>query len=333
MSMDGFNRWRVIRDFLFSKANKEFLIFLFFLVLSGSFWLFITLNETYEKEFSIPVNISNIPKNVMLTSEDSDTVRITIRDKGITLAAYTYGHRLKNLKVNFGTFAHGNGKGVVPSAELQKLMYQQLANSSRITSIKPDKYEFFYNFGAYKRVPVRWTGRVVPEELYFISKVQYSPDSIDIYASEEKLDSIRTAYTEILNYSNFRDTLKVKARLAKVKGVKMVPDVIDIAFYTDVLTEENIDGVSVTGINLPKGKVLRTFPAKVRVSFVTGVSIFNKLKPEDFVVVADYRELSNHPTEKCKIYLTKSPAGISRAKLEINEVDYLIEEEDTEEVE
>ena len=77
--------WRVVRDFLFSKANREFLLFLFFLALSGVFWLFMTLNETYEREFSIPVTIVNVPKNVVLTSEETDTVRMTIRDKGTTL--------------------------------------------------------------------------------------------------------------------------------------------------------------------------------------------------------------------------------------------------------
>ena len=329
--MSGSDLWKIIRDFLFSKANKEFLIFLFFLVLSGAFWLFMTLNETYEKEFTIPVTITNIPKNVVLTCEETDTVKMTIRDKGITLATYMYGKGLKNLSVNFKQFAHPDGRGIIPVLELQKLMYQQLATGSKITAVKPDKMEFFYNFGDNKRIPVRWSGRVIPEELYFISRVQYWPDSIDVYASKEKLDSIRVAYTEPLNYVNFRDTLMVNAQLAKVKGVKMVPDVIKIGFFTDVLTEESIDGIPVYGINMPEGKTLRTFPAKVKVSFVTGVSVYSQLKSEDFTVVADYKELSKNPSEKCKIYLIKSPAGISRAHLDITEVDYLIEEEATEE--
>ena len=325
--MEGRNLLTIIRDFLFSKTNREFLIFLFFLMLSGGFWLFMTLNETYEKEFSIPVSISNVPKNVVLTSEETDTVKMTIRDKGIILMSYMYSNELQKLMPDFNTYAQKNGTGTISSTELQKLMRQQLTISSRITNVKPDKLEFYFNYGASKRVPVRWSGRVIPEELYFISKVQYWPDSVDIYASNEKLDSIRTILTEPLNYANFRDTLRLNANLAKITGVKIVPDVVRIAFYTDVLTEEQIDDVPIQGINLPPGKVLRTFPAKVIIRFVTGVSMYNYLKPEDFVVVADYRELATHPSEKCRIYLKKSPAGISRARLETDEVDYLIENE------
>ena len=318
--------WFFIRDFLFSKANKEFLIFLFFLILSGSFWLFMTLNETYEREFIIPVSVVGMPKNVVLTSEETDTVRMTIRDKGITLTTYMFGDVLKKVKVNFKSYYHGNGTGTISAGELQKLVYQQLASSSKIISTKPDKLEFFYNYGSKKRVPVRWSGRVIPEQLYFISKVAYSPDTVEVYAPQEKLDSINIVYTEPLNYINFRDTLTVHANLLKIKGVKMVPEQVKVDFCTDVLTEEKLEGVPVEGINMPPGKILRTFPTKVTVHFVTGISVYRNLKVEDFKVVADYNEMVTNPSAKCHIYLKKSPQGISRVHLNIDEVDYLIEE-------
>jgi hypothetical protein len=66
---------------------------------------------------------------------------------------------------------------------------------------------------------------------------------------------------------------------------------------------------------------------KVTVSFVTGVNVYRSLKPEDFQVVADYREIADNPSEKCNIYLKKYPQGISRVHLNVNEVDYLIEEQ------
>lgn len=311
---------------LFSKANKEFVVFLVFLALSGIFWLLTTLNQVYEREFNIPVSVVGIPKNAVLTSEETDTVRMTIRDKGITLLTYMYGDILKKVQVSFKTYSKSNGTGVITASELQKLVYQQLANGSRITSVKPEKLEFYYNYGAKKKVPVRWSGRVIPEEMFFISRVAYHPDSITIYASREKLDSINVIYTEPLNYANFRDTLIANCELAKIKGVKMIPDNVKVTFFTDVLTEEQIEGVPIKAVNMPVGKSLRTFPAKVNISFVTGVSVYRNLKPTDFVVVADYNEIINHPTEKCHIYLKSVPRGISRARLEIGMVDYLIED-------
>ena len=269
--------WQRLRDFVFSNANREFLVFLFFLCLSGIFWLSLTLNDTYEREFAIPVSVVDIPKNAVLTSDEVDTVKMTIRDKGIILVAYQYGEYLNRLRIPFKNYTRNNGTGFIPASELQKLVYQQLVSSSKIIATKPEKLEFFYNYGTNKKVPVRWSGRVIPEELYFISRVDYLPDSVTVYASDEKLDSINMVYTETLNYANFRDTLSITCNLAKIKGVKVVPDRVKINFFTDVLTEENIEGVPIQGINLPEGKVLRTFPSKVNVSFVTGVSIFRNL--------------------------------------------------------
>ena len=320
--------WQAIKGFLFTKTSKEFLIFLFFLALSGIFWLSLTLNETYEREFSVPVSVVGVPKNAVLTSDEVDTVRVTIRDKGIMLVFYKYGDALKHIELPFRNYTQNNGTGQIPASEIQKRIYQNLVSSSKITAIKPEKMEFFYNYGTKKQVPVRWSGRVIPEELYFISKVSYEPDSVTIYASQEKLDSINMVYTEQLNYANFRDTLIVDCNLAKLKGVKTVPDHIRIKFFTDVLTEERISNIPIVGINMPEGKVLRTFPAKTSVSFVAGVSVYRNLKPEDFTVIVDYDEIRRNPSEKCHVYLKNVPSGISRAKLETIMVDYLIESQE-----
>lgn len=318
---------RIVRDFFFSNANKQLLIFMSFLALAGVFWLMTTLNETYEKELRIPVRITQIPKNAVLTSDEVDTVRITVRDRGWMILSYLYTNRINGLSAVFKNYNRTNGYGYVTAAELQKLIHAQTPNmTSKIVSVKPDKLEFYYNDGAHKRVPVRWSGRVIPEQLYFISHTQYWPDSVDVYASQEKLDSISVVYTETLNYANFRDTLIIDCHMAKIKGVKCVPDHIKVGFYTDVLTEESMDDVPVVAVNMPDGKVLRTFPAKVRVNFVTGVSQYRNLRPDQFVVIADYKEIAAKPSDKCNIYLKTVPHGISRATLDVKQVDYLIEE-------
>ena len=157
--------WGLIREFCFSSANKELLLFLFFLALAGIFWLITTLNETYEKEYAIPVSISGIPKNAVLTSDDTDTIKVTIRDKGFALFSYQFGDEIKTLHPLFRTYSRNNGMGVIPSADLKKLVAQQLSSTSVITAVKPERLEFYYNYGNKKRVPVRWSGRVIPEEL------------------------------------------------------------------------------------------------------------------------------------------------------------------------
>ena len=312
---------------MFSNVNKQFLTFLFFLMLSGIFWLTITLNETYEREVKVPVRVVGIPKNVVLTSPATDTIRATIRDKGWMIVAYLYGDRLPTINLNYKNYDRGNGAGFVSASDMKRLLEQQLEISTTVNTVKPDRLEFFYNNGERKRVPVRWTGRVIPEQLYFISHVDYRPDSVDVFASRQKLDSIRLIYTEPLNHVGFRDTLLVHCKLSHPADVKVVPEHVSVVFHTDVLTEESID-VPIKCINLPEGKMLRTFPAKVKVNFVAGISQIRELSPDEFAVIADYLEIEQKGSDKCNIYLKTVPPGISRASLSAKQVDYLIEEEE-----
>lgn len=320
--------YKKIRRFLFSNLNKQFLIFMFFFFLSGVFWLIMTLNDTYEKEIKIPVRVNNIPRNVVLTSASDDTIRVVVRDQGWTILSYLIdSQHLGTIQVNFRNYDKGNGHGTVSSGDTKRMVEQRLVLSSKIVSIKPERIEFSYNNGEYKRVPVRWAGRIMPDQLYFISQVVYQPDSIDVYASRQKLDSIQVIYTEPLNHVNFRDSLTIDCKLSHPNDVKVVPERVSIAFYTDVLTEATIDGVPIQCINIPKGKVLRTFPAKAKIHFVAGANRIRTLHPGDFTVVADYREIMQQPSDKCNIYLHVVPHGISRATLDVQKVDYLLEEE------
>ena len=94
-----------------------------------------------------------------------------------------------------------------------------------------------------------------------------------------------------------------------------------------MLTEETMSNIPIECINLPPGKVLRTFPRTAKVHFVAGVSQLRTLKPEDFKVVIDFREIMLNHDEKCTPILREVPHGISRAVLDTKQVDYLIEEE------
>ena len=114
--------YETIRNFLFSNMNKQLLTFLFFLILSGIFWLTITLNETYERELKIPVQIVGIPKNVVLTSPAVDTVRATIRDKGWMIVAYLHGDRIPKVTLNYKNYDRGNGAGIISSSDIKRLL-------------------------------------------------------------------------------------------------------------------------------------------------------------------------------------------------------------------
>jgi len=324
MGRRGARIFSIIRNFLSTIVNKEFLIFLFFLSVSGLFWLVITVTETYEREFSVPLRLVNVPKDIVVTSEVDDTVKVTIRDKGYILLAYKYTLTDDPISIDYKLHAPKDEKSTVSTSELQKLIYQQLSKSSRIISMKPDRLVYYFTRGKSKTVPLRLNGKIVMGQSHYVSRIVFSPERVDVYARKSLLDSIHYAFTENMVISNLTDTIVRTVALKKVLGAKFVPSEVKVTIYPDILTEANVE-VPITAVNMPVGKTLRTFPSRVKVLFVTGVGNVRNISANQFRVEADYSDIEAHPSEKCSLSLVAMPQGVRNPRLEISEVDYLIE--------
>ena len=317
------NILKAVRNFLFSGLNKEFLIFLFFLALSGAFWLLMTLNETMEREFKIPMRLSGVPRNAVITGELPDTVRVTVRDKGFTLVTYDF----RPLVFRFSNYAdEDEGKGVIPLTDVQKQVLSQMYGSSKLLQVKPGAFDFYFTYGTSKKVPVVFRGKITTNKSYYLAHTEFYPSMVTVYANKQQLDKLQTVEIEPFNYRNLQDTIRQAVKIRKIRGVKIVPPTVRLSVYPDVLTEEAIE-VPITAINMPPGMVLRTFPSKVTVRFTIGASLFRTIKPSLFKVVVDYEELAANPSDKCTLQLRSVPRSVSKASLEIDRVDYLLEQQ------
>ena len=317
------NILKAVRNFLFSGLNKEFLIFLFFLALSGAFWLLMTLNETMEREFKIPMRLSGVPRNAVITGELPDTVRVTVRDKGFTLVTYDF----RPLVFRFSNYAdEDEGKGVIPLTDVQKQVLSQMYGSSKLLQVKPGAFDFYFTYGTSKKVPVVFRGKITTNKSYYLAHTEFYPSIVTVYANKQQLDKLQTVEIEPFNYRNLQDTIRQAVKIKKIRGVKIVPPTVRLSVYPDVLTEEAIE-VPITAINMPPGMVLRTFPSKVTVRFTIGASLFRTIKPNLFKVVVDYEELAANPSDKCTLQLRSVPRSVSKASLEIDRVDYLLEQQ------
>ena len=317
------NILKAVRNFLFSGLNKEFLIFLFFLALSGAFWLLMTLNETMEREFKIPMRLSGVPRNAVITGELPDTVRVTVMDKGFTLVTYDF----RPLVFRFSNYAdEDEGKGVIPLTDVQKQVLSQMYGSSKLLQVKPGAFDFYFTYGTSKKVPVVFRGKITTNKSYYLAHTEFYPSMVTVYANKQQLDKLQTVEIEPFNYRNLQDTIRQAVKIRKIRGVKIVPSTVRLSVYPDVLTEEAIE-VPITAINMPPGMVLRTFPSKVTVRFTIGASLFRTIKPNLFKVVVDYEELAANPSDKCTLQLRSVPRSVSKASLEIDRVDYLLEQQ------
>ena len=313
-----------LRNFFLWLRSKEFLVFLFFFLVSGAFWVMLAIKDTVEKEIIIPVRMVSVPKNVVIT-ENIDHVKVTIRDNGYNILGY-YLDNSKLINVSFHDYSRPEeGKVAVSSSELQKIVRNMLGRSMEIVSIKPDKIEMYYNYGDYKVVPVKLYGKVSPADNYVMAFSRIKPDSVRVYASTArlaKIDSVRTSYVRIADLSG---NLVKQVPLQKISGAKFEPGTVTLETHAEVKVEATTE-VPIKPINVPEGMVMRTFPPRVTVSYVIVESMAKSIKEDDFSVVVDYNDLDTSiEQQSLPLRLLKSPNIAKRVKLPFSDVDYLLE--------
>lgn len=317
-----------IKNFLLSEKSREFLIFLFFFIIAGGFWLLQTLNQDYETEFTVPVRLKDVPNNIILTYEPTSEVRIKVRDKGTVLLNYMLGKSFYPVNLSFTNYEGVNNHIKINASEFEKRISSQLNVSSKLLSIKPNVLDYIYATGRSKQVPVQFLGKVTADRQYYISDTIYHPDSVIVFAPSHILDTITTAYTQRTILENISDTTRRQLALMPITGAKFIPNMVNITFPVDIYTEKTLE-VPIYGVNFPADKTLRTFPSKVQITFQVGLNSFRNIKASDFIIHISYEELLKSGSDKYTVKIKSAPERINQIHIIPEQVDFLIEQTPT----
>ena len=317
---------RKIRVALLSSKARETLVFLFFLAISYGFWLLQTLNESFDIRLQVPLQLTEVPENVVITTPLPSQISVSVHDRGTALVRYLHRRELKPVELDFSAYDNGasSARVQIPLQEIQRAIQNQLEATSHIQAIHPDTIEYYFNRGLAYRLPVRVCGKVTTTPQNYLLDTRPEPDSLIVYASEQVLDTMQAAYVNV-TMAGLTGNTTVEATPKSMKGVRYEPATIQVTALVDYYTEKTVE-VPIIGLNFPGGKVLRTFPNKVKVTFKVGASQFGRFTADNFVLAATYEELIQNPSPKYRLHLKSLPPGISNARITPQEIDYLIEQ-------
>lgn len=318
--------WVKIKSLLFGKKSHDFFVFLFFFVVSSGFWLLQTLNETFETEISIPLELKNVPENVHITTGLPPQLSITIKERGTTLLRF-FRYSVHNaIEVDFDKYDAGltNARVQVPTVDVQRLIQKQLGVTSHITSMRPDTLEYYYNRGVARRLPVKICGSISASPQNYIQSITLSEDSVMVYAPNAVLDTMQYAYSQAVNLSGMKENSVHNVSFRRMKGVEYEPNTVQMTAHVGYYAEKTVE-VPIIGLNFPGDKELRTFPSKAKVTFRVESGRYQRITAENFVLAITYEELLQNPTDKYRLHLKSLPEGVTNARISPREVDYLIE--------
>ncbi|MCR4994272.1 MAG: YbbR-like domain-containing protein [Bacteroidales bacterium] len=321
-----------IKTALLSKRSREVLVFLFFVLISAGFWLMLTLNETYDVELDYPLQLVNVDKDAVVTSDLPEQIHVTLRDKGASLVRYAINRHRPSVDIDFAQHDAGNtyGRISIAHSEVLKQLQQHIAPSTRITAIRPDTIEYYYTRGVKKRVPVIFRGHIEVDPLYYLAGIHCEPDSVTVWGEKHFLDSLTAVSTMVTNMSGLKENTTRTLQLMTFRGAKVEPAEVNVTAEVDIYTQKSVK-VPIVGTNFPAGLSLITFPSKATVTFRVGARDFRRYTEEDFVLTTTYEELLSLPDSVLHLELRSVPEGISQIRIEPRSVQFLIEQTDNEE--
>lgn len=304
------------------------MVFAFFLVISAGFWVLQKLDDTFEADLRVPLELVGVPNGTIITAPLPEEVRITIQDRGTNLFNYKrHSKGIQPIRLDFSVYDNGSvaGKASVAATDVQRAFQQQMSSSTQVLRMTPSKFEFHYNRGMSRRVPVKFIGRVATVQQNYLQQITFNPDSVTVYAPKPLLDTLRYAYTISQDFTELAKTSTFNLAFPKISGVKVVPETIQMTAHVDYYTEQTVQ-VSVVGLNFPAGITLKTFPAVVTVKYRVGASNARFVRPENFVLAATYEELLAVGNQKLRLQLRSLPEGVSNVRIYPQEVDFLLEQ-------
>lgn len=313
-----------IRNFLTTKEFREFLILMFFIFISFLFWMLDTLKLDFKETFDIPVRLVNVPENVIVTSEPTKSVKVTVSAKGTDLLNYKLGRKFSPISIDFNQYeTYGESVKLLSL----NLLQNQFNAATRFVSIVPDSIAYVYSANEYVMCPVYADFDLRTDMMHAIGKVKIYPDSVKAYIPDYMSESEVRAETEQCIRENLSDTLDVTLDIKKIKGVKFVPDKVRLVAPVEIFLEETME-VPISGVGFPIGKNLRTFPTNVRVTFQAGMSKVKELSADDFTVGVDYDDIARLSGDftSAKVEVKAYPEGVKNIRIYPEYVDFLIED-------
>lgn len=313
-----------VKTVLILLRSKSFLTFLFFLTLSTAFWCFEAFKEVNTVEISVPLRLTNIPENVVVTTELPKDVRITLRDKNSSLFFYRYFQTMAPVEIDFSHYANPSCHVRLPKEDVRRGLKNNFETSTELLGLRPDTLEYFYSYGTSKTVDTRLQGKLAPADGYYIVRQELHPALATVYATERQLDTISAALTLPYYHTDLTESFSTQIYLQDVKGAKFLPDTVRLSVEVDRLVEKTL-ALPVQPLNFPEDVRLRTFPMKVNVTFQVGMKEFRNVTEADFKLVLDANDLTDVTANTCAVRIVEQPAAAFRLRLSQSEVEFLIE--------
>ena len=314
-----------VRSFFKKIKWKKILTFSFFVLLATIFWLMQIWRQKFDAEFVIPVKYINVPDSIIFENELPNDIYVLIKDDGAALIKYFFTKKNDSLVVDVREIVKDTQEKVIQGRNFEQLIRSKLFFTSELISYSPTRVSYSYSVLKQKKLPVIYDGYVSLAPGYLIDgDLTLSPDSVVLYGSKAALDTIKYAHTMSDTLTKVTSHRKISIAIRPVKGVKFVPNTVELSIPVDEFIEKELE-VPVVCVNLPENLIIKFFPSSVKIPILVGKKRYNSITSENFEVMVDYDDIKDFNESSIPVRITKSPDYIQTKIPVPSEVEFILE--------
>ena len=304
-----------------SSRGKDVLTYLMFVAVAFVFWVFMSLDTEVQRDFEVPIEISEIPDSVTLIGLPPQAMSVSVKGKDSQLVRFLWG-KMSPVKFKWADSA-ADGSLLLPAAKIDSKMRDYFGSGVEIMSCRPDSIRIPYTTQPGVKVKLVVQADIHPNLQYIVSGTPYANvDSVTLYSVNDIPHSLKMVSTEPIVKSGLKDTARYEIKVKPIAGVRIVPDKVTVTVPVEpLIARKRMAIIEPQGV--PAGKHLVTFPSKVEVSYLVPMSAYNDEYPlKAFVEYADV----NNPGNKIPVTLSMLPSIYHSVSFSPESVEYIIED-------
>ena len=317
-----FNNPKGLESFLEVLPSKgRFRFFLFFLLLSFTFWTSTKLSNTYTVEESFSIIWTNIPNGIIPSSENQQ-MNVSISASGIEILIYRLINKSINISLSQADFSRE--KGLIDLRGQEFFIQKQFFENTKLNILNPLFLEFKFSRLEEKVFTVVPQIEINLRAGYLIdSSLKVTPDSILVRGPKSILDTLNSIQSESIIaddlYENFIKTVSLRS----IPEIQLSESKVTVEVAVSRYTEKEFL-LNVEVINLPLGTRVKLFPPKAKVRVTLPLSVLRTIKASDFNLVVDYNNIFKDAEKKLDLIMIRRPSSVKKVILEPKKVNYLI---------
>ena len=302
-------------------SKGRFRFFLFFVLLSFTFWISTKLSNTYTLDQSFSINWIDVPEGIILHSNNKQ-IKASITASGIDILIYRLINKSLNISLERGKFDSKIGD---VSIENQQFSIQnQFFGNTKLNFITPKSLDFDFSILDDKVVAVLPNVQINLRAGYLSdTPIKILPDSILVRGPKSILDTLGSIKTKYIKVEDVYENLTKKISLQLIPEIQLSESSANIKLSVSRYSEKEFTLV-IGLINTPKGIRVKLFPPKAKIKATLPLSVLRNVKASDFNLVVDYNDIEKKDSEKLQLKMIEQPPSIKKIIFDPQRVNYLI---------